>query len=432
MGKLPGRGCNFADAMRFVLHPLSQLVALLLLLSPAALSGQWQLSKQGEIRVLTCGPGQEELYSAFGHSAVRVKDPVSDLDLVYNYGVFNFDQPNFYLNFARGNLQYKLAVQDYGGFIRSYRQERRYVHEQVLQLSPQQKQAYFEFLQINAQPQNRSYAYDYFYDNCATRIRDGLKAVLGDSLRYADDFVEREESFREACDRYLRYQPWGDLGIDLCLGLPMDKTMSDWEYMFLPDYIEQGMAQAQLITARGHKPLVQETIHTVKAEEAPPSEKTFFTPTLCGWFLFALTLLLSVAARFGRFSLRGFDLSLMILSGFLGWFLMLLWTATDHRAAADNLNLLWAVPWQLPLGWLMLRRRWIKAAGIYWTIMTLWYGTVLLAWYFWPQDLHPAWLPLTLTLALRSYRYSKLPGREWLQNSTSFPRTSGGNTPGEH
>lgn len=381
--------------------------------------------------MLTCGPGQEELYSAFGHSAVRVKDPVSDLDLVYNYGVFNFNQPNFYLNFVRGNLQYKLAVQDYGGFVRSYREEGRYVHEQVLQLSSRQKQAYFEFLQINAQPENRTYAYDYFYDNCATRIRDGLKTVLGDSLRFAEDFVGREESFREACDRYLRYQPWGDLGIDLCLGFPMDKTMSDWEYMFLPDYIERGMAQAQLLTARGHKPLVQETIRTVKAKDTSAAEIGLFTPVMSGWLLFALTLLLSAAARAGRFSLRGFDLTLMTFTGLLGWLLFLLWTATDHRAAADNLNLLWAVPWQFPLGWLMLRGSRSSAAGIYWSIMTLWYGFVLLGWYLWPQDLHPAWLPFTLALALRSYRYSRLPGSEWLRNRKSLSPSSGENIPTE-
>lgn len=373
---------------------------LALCLLPLQMLGQWQLSEEGEIRVLTCGPGAEELYSAFGHSAVRVKDPKTGLDLVYNYGVFDFDQPNFYFNFTRGHLRYLLAVQDYDGFLRQYRQDGRFVHEQVLNLSPAQEQAYFNFLQINALPANRTYSYDYFYDNCATRIRDGLKAALGDTLRYDSNYVQREESFREACDRYLRHMPWGDLGIDLCLGLPMDKEMSDWEYMFLPDYIEKAFNAARLLTPTGHKPLVKETVVTVPATPLPAYQG--LTPLVVGWALLGVALLLSVWARWKPAVTRGWDGVLFPLVGLLGWLLLLLWVATDHAAAAWNYNLVWAVPLHFPLALWCWRHRtpdWLRG---YFRVMTWWYGLIVVGWFFFPQDLHEALFPVALMLGLRS------------------------------
>ncbi|MDR9442562.1 MAG: DUF4105 domain-containing protein [Schleiferiaceae bacterium] len=373
---------------------------LLVCLLPLQLLGQWQLSEEAEIRVLTCGPAEDELYSAFGHSAVRVKDPVSGLDLVYNYGVFDFDQPNFYLNFTRGHLRYQLAVQAYDGFLRQYRAEGRYVHEQVLNLSAARQQAYFDFLQVNALPANRTYNYDYFYDNCATRIRDGLKAVLGDSLRFDTNYVERQESFREACDRYLTRQPWGDLGIDLCLGMPMDKQMSDKEYMFLPDYIEKGFEAARLLTARGHKPLVKDTEVTVRGEKQ--ADFSGQSPLMAGWGLLVMGLVVTLLGkRWPRIS-RIWDGLSFPLVGLLGWLLLLLWLATDHAAAAENFNILWAVPLHFPLalwGWRSNMPTWLRG---YFRAVTWWYGLVVLGWFFFPQALHPALFPLALLLGLRA------------------------------
>ena len=373
---------------------------LLIGLLPLQLLSQWQLSEEAQIRVLTCGPGTEELYAAFGHSAVRVKDPVSGLDLVYNYGVFDFDQPNFYLNFTRGHLLYQLAVQDYDGFLRQYRAEGRYVHEQVLNLRAARQQAYFDFLQINALPANRTYNYDYFYDNCATRIRDGLEAVLGDSLRLDTNYVERQESFREACDRYLTRQPWGDLGIDLCLGTPMDKQMSDREYMFLPDYIEKGFAAARVLTAHGHKPLVKETIVTVRGEKQ--AEYEGLRPLLAGWGLLGVGLLVTLLGRRWPRISRVWDGISFPLVGLLGWLLSLLWGATDHAAAAENYNILWALPLHFPLAlwcWRAKMPGWLRK---YFRGVTVWYGLVVLGWFFFPQTLHPALFPLALLLGLRA------------------------------
>ncbi|MEQ8575940.1 MAG: DUF4105 domain-containing protein, partial [Fulvivirga sp.] len=187
------------------------LVSILMLIASsfmADLSAQnIQLSEKAEINILTCGPFQGELYSAFGHSAIRVYDPVNGLDLLYNYGVFDFDQPNFYLNFARGNLNYKLAVMDYTRFRDYYIYYNRYIHEQVLNLNIEQKQKLFDFLQWNMKPENQYYLYDYFYDNCATRVRDALITTFGDDITFDGSYIETDYTIRDLTDIYLAQQP---------------------------------------------------------------------------------------------------------------------------------------------------------------------------------------------------------------------------------
>ena len=160
---------------------MNRLTAIFLLIAPVCF-GQIQLSDKAKISVLTLGPWQGQVYTAFGHSAFRVYDPVNNIDDAYNYGVFDYNRPNFYLNFARGHNIYKLGVMDYKNFEYSYIYYNRYIHEQVLNLSQDQKQRLFDFLQWNALPENQEYLYDYFYDNCATKIPEVILEVFGDSV----------------------------------------------------------------------------------------------------------------------------------------------------------------------------------------------------------------------------------------------------------
>ncbi|MDQ2656263.1 MAG: DUF4105 domain-containing protein, partial [Bacteroidota bacterium] len=159
-----------------------QKLTVLLLFATSLCYGQIKLSEQAEISVLTLGPSQEEVFTAFGHSAFRVHDPANGIDAAFNYGVFDFNQPYFYLNFARGNNLYMLGVMDYPHFATAYQYDNRYIHEQVLNLTQERKQKLFDFLQWNARPENRSYFYDYFYDNCATKIPEVIKQVFGDDV----------------------------------------------------------------------------------------------------------------------------------------------------------------------------------------------------------------------------------------------------------
>ena len=386
---------------------MKQVVIILLLFTcPIAAWSQIQLSPQAEIHVLTCGPYQPELYSAFGHSAVRVTDPANNIDLLYNYGVFDFDQPNFYLNFARGFLNYKLALMDYRRFRDFYIYQNRYIHEQVLNLTPDQKQRYFDFLQWNNLPENQYYYYDYFYDNCATRIRDGLETVFGDSLEFDGSYIDTNYTIRDLTDLYLKEQPWGDLGIDLCLGLPMDSLANPYMYMFLPDYIEQGFDHATLLRNGVRVPLVKDTIVTYESTPEPDTS-SLITPLIVFGTLLLLGIILTIYELKNRRYFRWFDFILFTLVGLVGWLLFLLWVATDHQAAARNMNLLWAIPLFFPLSlWLIRGSRppWLK-----WFFKFAFFALiiVILFWSTFPQDLHNSLVPLVALLALRCWRISR-------------------------
>ena len=253
---------------------------------------QIQLSENTHISVITCAPFQGELYSAFGHSAIRVYDPVQRIDYAYNYGTFDFNQPNFYLNFTKGRLLYRLAVQPYPQFRYTYLYYNRWVHEQVIDLTQEQKQKLFDYLQWNAQPENQEYFYDYFYNNCATKIRDVFIEVLGEKIKFDESFITTDYTIRDLTDLYLKKQPWGDLGIDICLGLPMDKKATPYDYMFLPDYIESSFNHATIITENGSMPLVKETVVS-----DPPGKPMIFDSTPHPWTVFGVFLLLVICKQ---------------------------------------------------------------------------------------------------------------------------------------
>ncbi len=384
---------------------------LLFLLLAGVLRAQWPLSAKAEISLVTCGPGQSELYSAFGHTAVRVYDPNLRLNMIFNYGVFDFDQPNFYLNFAKGNLLYQLATADWDRFKYHYLQEGRSIHEQVLNLDSAQAQAYFNFLMKNAQPENRDYYYDYFYDNCATRVRDGLIAALPEAnIAFPEQSqFQPSLSIRGLCDEYLTYQPWGDFAIDFCLGLPMDREADAHIEMFLPDLLEASFADAKLTDGNGERPLVKET--RIIAQDINQYERPLWNPMFFFAALLVIGVLLTIFFYQKPQKLRLFDFGLFFGSGLLGLFLMALWFLTDHKAAANNFNILVF----LPLNIIFSISLWKGAIGglarKYFGVLPYFYALLLASWLWIPQELHLAVLPFVALLILRSwyisYRYPK-------------------------
>ena len=184
---------------------------------------QIQLSPKAEVSVITCGPGTDELYASFGHSAFRVLDLENKIDRVYNYGTFDFATPNFYGKFAQGKLLYQLRAYNFGNFLRGYHDENRWVKGQVLDLTSIQVQEVFDFLENNAKPENRSYNYDFFYDNCSTKLFDVLEQVLGDNIIFESDFDKENYTHRDLIELYMGHQPWADFGIDLALGADIDR-----------------------------------------------------------------------------------------------------------------------------------------------------------------------------------------------------------------
>lgn len=386
---------------------MKRLLLLWVLFSGSLMAQSPILSDQAEISLITCGPGQNELYSAFGHSALRVKDPVNRIDLVFNYGTFDFDQPNFYLNFARGHLLYQLSVSHWSRFLHTYRREGRYVHEQVLNLDSLQVQAYFDFLIKNSQEENRNYYYDYFYDNCATRIKDALDASLpGGKLSFSGKaYYQPPKTIRQLCDEYLAYQPWGDLGIDICLGLPMDRKADQEVEMFLPDLLAEAFSEAQIIEGAKAKPLVREK--RVLLEQHALHESPIWQPFLAFGALLVVVVTFSLFAYNQIRVIRFLDAMLYLISGALGIFLLALWLLTDHQAAAWNFNLLIFLPTNLGVVLALFKGRlksWQKA---YFQYQPYYYALLLAAWLFLPQELPLAFMPWVAVFILRSWHIAR-------------------------
>ena len=362
--------------------------------------GQVKLSERAQISVITCGPWQGVVFTAFGHSAFRIYDPANGIDNVYNYGVFDFDGPGFYFDFARGQNYYRLAVQDYKQFAYNYTYHNRYLHEQILNLTPTENQKLFDYLQWNALPENQYYLYDYFYDNCATKVPEIVTKVFGDSVMFDGSYVTTNYSIRELTDIYLKHQPWGDLGIDIGLGLPMDKKASPYEYMFLPDYVESGFAHATIKRDNNSVPLVKEriSIYESRDEEVP---KTLLHPLLVFSLLFAIISFVSYRDIKRRKISMPLDVILFTVVGLVGIILLLLWVATDHRAAARNMNLLWALPTHLIAVIAFIKKpKWLEKYFLAVAILSV---LLLVTWAILPQKLHYSLIPLVMAIGLRSY-----------------------------
>lgn len=376
------------------------IIALPLVLLSLILQAQRTLSPDATISVITCGPWQGELYSAFGHSALRVHDPSQQINEAYNYGVFDFDQPNFYLNFAKGYLYYKLAVWDYQGFANMYVYDNRFIHEQVLNLTPTQKQKVYDFLQWNALPENQEYRYDYFYDNCATRIRDVFVNVFKDSVVFDGSYVETDYTIRELTDLYLEPQPWGDLGIDICLGLPMDKVADPYEYMFLPDYIESGFDHASIYQNGEYVPLVQDKVVVYASREEDPP-RGLPHPLVVFSVLAAAVAVLSFYDLRRKKASSWLDITLFGICGAIGLLLLVLWLFTDHNAAARNFNLLWALPTHL---WAVFTlRKNSKRTRTYFLATAILCLVLLLTWNILPQMLNYSLIPIVIALGIRGF-----------------------------
>ncbi|WP_430408535.1 DUF4105 domain-containing protein [Kordia sp.] len=321
---------------------MKKVVLLLLFLYTGILLGQQiKLSPEAEFSVVTCGAG-EELYSSFGHSAFRLKDPVYGYDVVYNYGVFDFNTSNFYLKFVQGKLPYQLGRTSFKNFIRTYQYEKRWVKEQILDFTPEQNRKLLDFLENNYKEENRFYKYDFFYNNCATKKRDVIKQIFGDEFIFNEHHLTEEKTFRDLIHDNLDSNSWSSFGIDIALGAVIDKVAQPEEYQFLPEYVFKAFESAT--KKDGKTPLISETKLILEAPESKTSSSKLFSP----YVVFTLILLLILTITFVDFKkkkrTRWLDFAIMLGTGITGIVITLLWFATDHTATAMNMNILWLFP----------------------------------------------------------------------------------------
>jgi hypothetical protein len=287
------------------------------------------------ISLLTCGPG-DEVYSLFGHSAVRYEEPENGIDVVFNYGVFSFSTPNFALRFALGQTDYELGMTTYANFEAEYSYYNREVWQQELNLTAEEKEKFAELIRENMQHENRIYRYNFFYDNCATRPRDKIEQAVNGKITYGKLLAEGETiTFREMIHKYTVGHPWSRFGIDMALGSKADKEMTEREMTFIPFYLEKAVSGATISDGRN---LVNRRVKTLNNAVVTKDSDIWDTLTP---LRSALLLMIVVAAAtiFGikkRLSLWGIDLLLFTAAGVAGCVLFFLATLSEHPAVSPN------------------------------------------------------------------------------------------------
>src|SRR5690606_24758905 len=356
-----------------------------------------ELSPGAQISVLTCSSG-DDLYTTFGHSAFRVWDPVQDLDAIYNYGTFDFDPPMFYVEFAMGNLYYSLSKQEMPYFLYAYELENRWVKEQILNLDIAEKNRLFSFLERNHLPENRDYRYDFFYNNCATKIGDVLQEALGNKLVFEEDYLPERFTFRELIHQNLTLNSWSSFGIDLALGSVIDVTATTREHMFLPQYVMQQLGN----TVFNGEVLVIEERTLLDTRPQTPNNNFLASPLF--WILALTLVVLAITYRDHKKKVRSrfLDLGLFTVTGLAGLLLLFLWFIADHTATVNNFNILWAFPFNLAVSFVILRKMgfptWLPRFMLF--LIGMLVLTVIL-WILKIQSFSPLIIPLLLMLGIR-------------------------------
>lgn len=359
-----------------------------------ATSPEAALAEQLRVSLLTCAPGAD-LYSSFGHTAIRIQDKRLGTDYVFNYGTFQFDQPNFYLKFIRGKLEFMLSIASYDDFMYEYQQTQRSVTEQVLNLSPGQKDQILDFLKDNYQPAKRYYKYDFLYDNCATRIRDILFGQLKGAA-ITGKIVPDHTSFRDLIYHYLDKggQPWSKLGIDILLGSRIDLAVDNNTAMFLPDYLAAGLDSAVM----NQQPYVASEARIIDLP-SPITPSSQYLPLIVIAVICALLLWVYYQLRNQPRSQLILDSVLLYITGLFGVLLVFMWLGTDHQACKDNYNLIWAMPLNLIAGFFIWKKRtWLRKYFLCMLILT---AGLLAFWWGLPQHFNIALLPFCILMLIR-------------------------------
>jgi hypothetical protein len=297
-----------------------------------------------QVALVTFGPGP--LYwERFGHNTIVVDDPAAGARISYNYGVFDFKEKDFLLNFALGHMRYSLAAQPLDEDLAIYVGEGRSVTVQILNLTPAQARQLGAFLASNAQPQNADYRYDYFVNNCSTRVRDALNQVLGGALERQLARRRAPHTYRFDAVRLISPDFWLALGMDMGLGPKADGPLSLWQESFVPMVLSRALRDVMVRDANGHTlPLVsdEQVVAPGRLPPAPAAPLELRLPFMgAGMGFSGLLLWLAYGnGRLYRVCFTALAVAWWLICGLGGLVLAGLWGLSDHWAAWDNENLL--------------------------------------------------------------------------------------------
>ncbi|TMM31332.1 DUF4105 domain-containing protein [Polaribacter aestuariivivens] len=372
------------------------------------IQSQVKLSVYSEISIVTAGPGNE-LYEKFGHSAIRIKDPVLNLDIIYNYGIFDFDAPNFYTNFAQGKMYYLLARYDFKYFLASYKKDKRWLKQQVLNLNIDEKRDFFNYLENNAKPANATYLYDPFFNNCSTKLKDITKSILKNKVVFDVSNIENGKTLRELMNQEIYWNTWGNFGINLIAGTILDFERNQLEYTYLPDYLHKVFENGKTTRNNGHVNLVVREDVLLNFEEKAISNSTIFSPLNVFILLLFIVIFITFKDFKNRKRTKSLDFLIFFITGFVGLILTYLWFFSSHKTAPNNFNILWAFLPNIFVAFLLLKNKakiWIRT---YILALLLFLVVILILWVLKVQIFPIAIIPLLMLLFVRyCYLYYSL------------------------
>lgn len=370
--------------------------------SPAqSISGN-PLSEKATVSLLTASPGPE-IYSQYGHSAIRVCDPDNHFDIAFNYGLFDFNSPNFIWRFVTGQTDYMVGASAYMDFLLEYQIGNRAVTEQILNLRPEEKKALWQALIKNIQPENRTYRYNFFFDNCATRPRDMIIQAIDGKVDY--QWNGKFNSLRDEVHFFTNKYPWTQFGIDFALGAPADDSANLHAQQFAPDVLMESFSKAVILDNTAHvRPLVLETQHPITIDSSL-TKKSFPLPgpITVMWILFVVVGFISYLEIKKKKYFSVLNGIIFGATGVIGLLIAFLVFFSVHPTTEVNFLLLWLHPihllFAIALCIPVIRE---KTAYIYPGINLPFQIFALVGRLFLPQYIHPAMYPLLLILILRS------------------------------
>ncbi len=367
----------------------------------------WYLSESNSISqtgndtliyLITCGPGTET-YSVYGHSAIRIVTTGNKNDNVYNWGLFDFETPNFAWKFAKGRLDYMLGVETMQSFLEVYYFEKRFVLSQKMNLNSSEKRRLTGLINENLRPENIKYRYDFFYDDCSTRIRDLIEKSVGEKLLYPPAGKGKSPTFRQMVGKYQDPFPWLNMGINLLMGASADKPASFRDRMFLPLDMQRELSET--VVSRDGKmiPLLQNPETILDFDPPVIKQKFLFKPEIDFSALLIILIILSATVKQMKFN-RILDLILFSVFSILAIMMVFFNFFTDHQQMKWNLNIIWLNP-VIPvcLIYLILNR---KGAGWFRLLFFISVAFLVLQ-FFLPQSFSIAFMPLIAILAIRSF-----------------------------
>ena len=378
------------------------LLFTLLLLSAFSLNAQQlTFSDSAVVSLITCSPG-EEVYEKFGHTAIRIKDNRTGIDVVFNYGIFSFESEDFYYKFIKGETDYQLGVYSTANFLASYAQRKSLVWEQVINFNLSEKRSIIKNLLRNYEPENRIYRYNFIFDNCATRPRD---KILGSIHGYAK-FEENSETktYRQWIGAYVGHDTWLKFGIDLLFGVDADKLASFTESMFLPEELMTGFQTAQICSSKEQsRKLISDKKLLIDNPENDNSKTHWsFKPLSFTILLLIIGFLITIWDYFRNYHYKLFDSVLLITTGLCGILICYMMLFSSHPLVKSNLNILWLNPLNIILGIVMWFPKLRTAVFFYEILNILLLIGALFSFALSAQVINLAAFPLIVLLLLRS------------------------------